>query len=123
MSSTLTTTPSYRPRRANREQPRRRALMYVDRETGVAQDDGAYIVNGQGQGVIGQTLFGTRGRFDPGLWRPYIETAPNSRYRGKPVADVTVGMVYNNTTGNHEPLRRKFLISYLNSRGVNNPVL
>lgn len=84
-----------------------------------------YLLNGVGHGPAGAAFNVTNrftGRFDSGLLRPFIETDPNSPDVGRPCAEVTVGMVYNNALGRHEPKRKKHRIDYLQAQGVNSPV-
>lgn len=84
-----------------------------------------YVLNGQGFGVAGAALNVTNrftGRFDPGLLRPFIETDPASPDRGRPCAEIQVGMTYNAQTGRPEPKRKKYRIDYLQAQGVNSPV-
>jgi hypothetical protein len=83
-----------------------------------------FVLNGGWHGPLGSQLgqLQVNGRFDPGLLRPYIETDPNSPFRGRPCAELTVGMVQNHDTGEWEPRRKKYLISDLQQRGINSPV-
>lgn len=78
------------------------------------------VTNGMGGGVVGERL--RECHFDPGLMRPYIETDPNSPLRGRPCANMQVGMKFNNQTGEYHPHVRKFAISDLQARGINSPV-
>ena len=53
-----------------------------------------YVLNGEGFGPAGAMLNVTNrytGQFDPGLLRPFIETAPNSPDLGRPCAEIQVG--------------------------------
>ena len=43
--------------------------MFIDQQ-GLAIDDGASVLNGRGQGDVGETLGGIR--YDPGLMQPYF---------------------------------------------------
>src|SRR3990167_63987 len=84
-----------------------------------------YVLNGQGYGVAGaafNVVNRLTGRFDPGLLRPFIETDPNSPDRGRPCAEIQVGMVYNRETGRQEPKRKKYRIDVLQAKGINSPV-
>jgi hypothetical protein len=84
-----------------------------------------YVLGGVGHGPAGAAFnVGHRlaGGFDPGLLRPFIETHPNSPDRGRPCAQLKVGMVYNTDKGLYEPKYEKRPLSYWQERGINSPV-
>lgn len=83
-----------------------------------------YVLNGQGFGPAGQVLNVTNrmtGQFDPGMLRPFIETAPNSPDRGHPCAVINVGWK-SNDKGEKVPDQKKYRIADLQAKGINSPV-
>jgi hypothetical protein len=91
-----------------------------------------YVLNGVGHGPVGE-VFNVKnpkvGAFDPGLLRPYIETRPNHPFRGRPCADVLTGNTVKNPhhkpgskQPEYVPERLQYLVSELQSQGVNSPV-
>lgn len=80
-----------------------------------------FVINGQGYGGVGQLL--GEMRFDPGMLRPYIETNPESPYRGRPCVTINTGrMVWNEKAKMETPLHQNFLIQDLEARGIRSPV-
>lgn len=99
------------------------SIFHTELEKGKAMRN--YLLNGKGYGPVGEAFNITNrftGQFDPGLLRPFIETDPMSPDRGKACAELQVGVVYNNATGNFEPQRKKHTIDYWRSQGVDSPV-
>jgi len=74
-----------------------------------------FIVNGQGQGEVGQTL--QQVRFDPGMMRPYKDK------QGRNCVTINTGKTRRDEkTGLEIPIYQKALISDLQARGIHSPV-
>lgn len=87
--------------------------MFIDAMTGARLNDGAMVRNGQGFGDVGQVAV----QYDPGLMRPYIETDPNSRFRGQRVCTVNDGRKPDGS-----PKHRIVTVDSLQRRGIHSPV-
>jgi hypothetical protein len=75
-----------------------------------------------GTGTISGVNSRLTGAFDPGLYRPFIETDPNSPDNGRPCAQLQVGWVHNARTGEPAPRYEKRRIDQWQALGVNSPV-
>lgn len=89
--------------------------MFVDCLSGSIRNDGAYVRNGDYHGGFQDQVDGMR--FEYGLLRPYIDTNPNSRTRGRPVVTINIG-----TRDDGSPKQAKVLIRNLQNRGINTSV-
>lgn len=88
--------------------------MFIDLH-GRAIDDGASVMNGRGQGAVGEALGGIN--YDPGLMQPYFNR------RGQRAVTINTGrMLYNNQKDVYTPERKEVLISNLMQQGIYSPV-
>lgn len=80
-----------------------------------------FVLNGRGHGGVGEA-FG-QVRFDHHLMRPFIETDPNSPFRGKLCTNVNTGRVrYDEKTGRAIPVVKKMLVAEMQRMGIQSPV-
>lgn len=88
--------------------------MFIDMN-GMVVNDGATILNGVGQGSIGEGL--SQVRFDPGMLRPFFDE------KGERCVTMNTGRTrYNDKTKRHEPIQQKMRIADLMNRGIYHPV-
>lgn len=87
--------------------------MFID-STGLAINDGATVLNGQGLGGVGRTLETVR--FDPGLMRPFIDRS------GVRCVMLQNGYKYDPKTGLDVPQYKKYAVRDLESRDIRSPV-
>lgn len=74
-----------------------------------------FILDGNGHGSVGQRL--AAARFDPGLFRPYLDS------RGQRCVTINTGRTrYNEQTRKHEPEIKKAYVADLMARGIYSPV-
>lgn len=80
-----------------------------------------FVINDRGVGEVGSVIADTshRGvRFDPGMLRPYVDN------RGRRCVTLNTGMTkYDKDKGREVPIQKAFSIPYLQSRGINSPVM